>query len=64
MTCGHCADSVRRAIRAASGIERVTVDLRSGTATLEGQDHPLAAIIRAIEALGYDARLREKDTKD
>lgn len=55
MTCGHCVHAVTEALRAVPGVEQVlSVDLKSGKATVEGVADP-AALVRAVEEEGYKA---------
>lgn len=52
MMCNHCKAHVENAIRSVNGVESVSVDLASGTATVEGSADA-KAIIAAVEATGY-----------
>jgi heavy metal translocating P-type ATPase len=51
MTCASCATRVEAAIRAVEGVERASVNLATGRATVAGGD-PLA-VAAAIRAAGY-----------
>ncbi len=54
MTCGHCVQSVQRAISAVPGVKSVEVQLRPGLAEVNadpGVDR--AQIVQAIEGAGY-----------
>lgn len=55
MTCGHCAQTVTRAVEAVPAVERALVDLKAGEVTVEGGTDS-AAVRRAIEDAGYDVR--------
>jgi copper chaperone CopZ len=58
MTCGGCLRSVQQALSSVPGVERVTVDLSSGRADVEGSAKP-DALIGAVQAIGYEARLAD-----
>ena len=57
MSCGGCAASVERALRAVEHVRAVEVDLASGRVSIES-DTELAAdsLARAVSAIGFDAR--------
>lgn len=55
MTCGHCAQTVTRAVEAVPAVERALVDLKAGEVSVEG-DADETAVRRAIEDAGYDVR--------
>ena len=59
MSCNHCRANVERAILKVEGVEKVTVDLASGEAVVEGE-HDSAALIASVAAYGYEASLREE----
>lgn len=54
MTCGHCKESVERALEALPGVDSATVDLDAKTATV---DHVVpidaAALNEAVDSAGY-----------
>ena len=53
MTCNHCKTNVEKAISSVEGVESVTVDLQSATATIKGK-HVSAEIIKTVvEDRGY-----------
>jgi copper chaperone len=54
MTCGHCVASVTEEVSAVPGAKDVTVDLASGSLTVDS-DQPLddAVIRAAVEEAGY-----------
>ena len=56
MSCGGCALSVEKALRAVAGVETVEVDLGRKSVRVEGAalDRPRLAL--AIEDAGYDVR--------
>ncbi len=53
MTCQNCVRHVREALEGIEGASDVTVDLESGTATVNGVS--AEAAIAAIEEEGYQA---------
>jgi copper chaperone len=56
MTCGHCAESVRRALAGIAGVASAVVELGSGTATVTGKQFEIGALVAAVEAAGYGAK--------
>ncbi|MEA2781023.1 MAG: copper chaperone [Rhodospirillaceae bacterium] len=52
MTCGHCAQTVTKAVEAVPSVERVLVDLRGGEVSVEGHADE-RSVRRAIEDAGY-----------
>lgn len=58
MNCPHCQKSVENAIAAQAGVESVTVNLRSGIASVEGTPDD-GNIIKAVEAAGFDIQTVE-----
>lgn len=55
MTCGHCAQTVTKAVEALPSVERALVDLKTGEVTVEGSAEE-GAIRKAIENAGYEVR--------
>jgi len=55
MMCNHCRANVEKTLQSLQGVEEVTVDLASGTATVKG-DATDEAIIEAIVGIGYQAK--------
>ena len=59
MTCGGCVKHVEKAINAIAGVQKVEVDLPSGSVRVEGNISQSAnAIIAALEEDGYPAKLQ------
>ena len=57
MTCGHCEQSVNKALAAVPGVERVVeVDRETQQALVEGHAD-VAALIAAVAAEGYQAKV-------
>ena len=52
MNCNHCAENVRKAIKAVEGVEAVEVSLSESKASIKGTPDP-SEIVRAIEAIGF-----------
>ncbi|MCM1521368.1 MAG: SO_0444 family Cu/Zn efflux transporter [Muribaculaceae bacterium] len=55
MACPHCRATVEKALTRLQGATAVTVDLASGTATVEGDVSP-EAVRQAVEAAGFDLK--------
>lgn len=53
MSCPHCQMTVEKSLAKVPGVTAVTVDLRSGKVTVEG-DHDAAAIATAVTEAGFD----------
>lgn len=53
MNCAHCRASAEKAIAEVAGVEKVSVDLASGMALVEGDASP-AAIAEAVRNAGFD----------
>ena len=56
MSCNHCKANVERAISGVAGVESVSVDLPSATATVRGA-HDAAELINRVKSCGYDSEL-------
>ena len=57
MTCSHCAQTVRRALGECAGVASAEVDLSARTAVVTGAGLDAAALRKAVEDVGYDARV-------
>jgi len=58
MTCGGCANAVKRVLSSNPSVTGVTVDLEAGYATVEtSADVDPAQLVAAVEDAGYDARV-------
>jgi hypothetical protein len=57
MTCSHCAETVRRALAACTGVQSVEVRLESGRALVTGRDLTRERLIAVVAELGYAAHL-------
>jgi copper chaperone len=55
MTCGHCETAVAKALKGIEGVQTVQVDLKNGTAKVEGQNVNTDALIAAVIDEGYGA---------
>ncbi|MBK9135961.1 MAG: heavy-metal-associated domain-containing protein [Betaproteobacteria bacterium] len=53
MTCGHCASTITRALKAADPNARVTVDLTRRRVTVEATHADAAELHEAIADAGY-----------
>ena len=56
MACSHCSGRVEATIKALPGVEKVTVDLGTGTAVVEG-NVDAAKVMEAVTAAGYPTSL-------
>ncbi len=56
MSCGGCALSVEKALRAVAGVETVEVDLGGKSVRVEGAALDRPRLAQAIEDAGYDVR--------
>ena len=57
MTCGHCETAVKNALKSVPGVQDVRVDLKGGTAAVEGNADPQSLIAAGTEE-GYGAHVR------
>ncbi|WP_274435987.1 heavy-metal-associated domain-containing protein [Alicyclobacillus sp. ALC3] len=57
MTCDGCVNSVTKALKGVSGVEKADVDLagQKATVTFDDSKTNLAALKEAVEEAGYDA---------
>ncbi|GGO39689.1 hypothetical protein GCM10008949_48240 [Deinococcus humi] len=58
MTCGHCETAVKNALKDVPGVEDVRVDLKGGSAAVEG-NVDAQALIAAVTEEGYGAQVRQ-----
>ncbi|HTL98750.1 MAG TPA: cation transporter [Holophagaceae bacterium] len=56
MTCGHCVRAVTGALKGVPGVKAAEVDLRTGSARVEGAPDP-AALLAAVAEEGYKAEV-------
>lgn len=58
MTCGGCAESIRKVLSASTGVHSATVDWPNAAATIEydGSQTDVAALIEVVENAGFDAQ--------
>lgn len=54
MTCGHCVAAVSAAASSIPNVDRVEVDLDSGTVKVAGEDIDPSAVQAAIAEAGYE----------
>jgi copper chaperone CopZ len=59
MSCGHCAQTVEKALRNRTGVRDATVHLDSGTAEVQYDEHDVVPeqLIAAVVEEGYAAAL-------
>jgi Cu2+-exporting ATPase len=63
MTCAACQTRVEKAVNAVEGVESCAVSLLTNSMGVEGNASP-DAIIKAIEAAGYGASLKNTNTQN
>lgn len=56
MSCGSCAAHVEEALQAVDGVQRTSVDLDSGRATVEGASIDTNQLVEAVSRAGYGVR--------
>ena len=65
MTCGACVKHVEKAINSIAGVEKVEVDLASGSVKVEGDiSQQVNQIIAALEEDGYPAKVRSSESSE
>jgi P-type Cu+ transporter len=55
MTCAACVARVEKALTQVPGVKRADVNLATKTARIEADHAPIAALVEAVEAIGFDA---------
>jgi len=55
MTCGHCAQTVTKAVESVPSVTRAVVDLKAGEVTVEGAADA-NAVRQALADAGYEAK--------
>ena len=63
MSCASCVGRIEKALAKVAGVEQVTVNLASETATVSGLAVPTDLLIAAVEKAGYQASLPEKKSQ-
>jgi copper chaperone len=58
MSCGHCKATIEHALAAVPGTRDVRVDLATRSVTVGG-DAATGALLDALQAAGYPARLAD-----
>lgn len=53
MMCAHCQARVEKALKAVAGVESVTVDLKGGSAVVDGSAS-VEALRKAVVDAGYE----------
>src|SRR5436309_8963876 len=67
MTCGNCARHVTEAIQGVPGVRSATVNLETQQASVRwaaGAEQNVRAVMQAVAAAGYEARLVEAHVHD
>lgn len=60
MTCDHCVTAVKGALERTPGVEKASVDLDAGHATVEGAAD-VQSMLQAVESEGYRASLNTQN---
>ncbi len=55
MKCPHCAARVKKAAESVTSVKSADVDLENGKAILDHENADIAAVIDAINDLGFQA---------
>lgn len=55
MTCDHCVNAVTTALTDTDGVSTAQVNLGENSATVEGENIDISALIAAIDEEGYEA---------
>lgn len=58
MTCDHCVNAVTGALKEVPGVKAAQVDLESKSASVEGEQVDVQALIAAVEEEGYEAAVK------
>jgi copper chaperone len=58
MTCDHCVNAVTGALQEVPGVKAAKVDLDSKSASVEGEQVDVQALIAAVEEEGYEAAVK------
>lgn len=60
ISCAHCKESIEGAVGALGGVDSVVVDIEPRTVSVDYDEATTspAAIVEAIEAIGYDVPAR------
>ncbi|MBQ4367614.1 MAG: heavy-metal-associated domain-containing protein, partial [Muribaculaceae bacterium] len=61
MMCNHCKANVENGLATLEGVKKVTVDLATGTAYVEG-DVDDQAVMDKISQLGYTCEINKKQS--
>jgi copper chaperone len=53
MTCQHCVNAVTEEVAKVPGVSSVTVELETGTVSVNGEAYDDAAVAAAVDEAGY-----------
>jgi uncharacterized membrane protein YraQ (UPF0718 family)/copper chaperone CopZ len=59
MTCGHCAESVQKALAGCAGVQGATVDRDRGFVTVRGESLNPGLLVAKISDLGFAAKVHK-----
>ena len=57
MSCKHCAAAIKERLGSLTGVAEVNVDLDQAKVTVKGNGFDRSALVREIDALGYEAKI-------
>ncbi len=63
MSCASCVGRIEKALAKVTGVEQVSVNLASETATVSGLSVSTDLLLAAVEKAGYQASLPEKRSR-
>lgn len=63
MTCGHCRETVEKALTNQRGVRNATVHLESGAAEVEFEEGAVAPeqLVEVVRGSGYEAQIAGTD---
>lgn len=63
MTCGHCRETVEKALTNQRGVRNATVHLESGAAEVEFEEGAVVPeqLVEAVRGSGYEAQIAGTD---
>ena len=61
MTCDHCRATVQTALTKVAGVTSAAVDRSAGRAAVGGRDVDPTALVAAVTAAGFSARVKDSD---
>jgi copper chaperone len=59
MTCDHCVNAVTTALKDTDGVSDAEVSLDENSATVQGDNIDISALLAAIDEEGYEAAVKD-----